>query len=1145
MRMTEEAWLEVIETNLSGAFWMTKAVTRPMLKARAGRIVNITSVSGQAGQMGQANYSSAKAGLIGLTKATARELASRGITVNAVAPGFVLTELTQDLPEPLKDEITARTPLGRFGTTEEIAERRRVPRLGRGRLHHRPGARRRRRPRDDVTHRLPGADGRVARCYARTDAHRDVLAQRARPPLGDGRRRRDRASPPIVDPRRDVDLYLEAAAAQGLRITAVLETHLHNDYVSGGRDLAALTGATHAHRRAAPSSATSTAASTTTRRSTSGGSGSRRSTRPGTRPSTSPTRVARHDRPDEPVSLFSGGSLLVGAVGRTDLLGAGERRPVRPRDVPLAPRRDPPARRRRRTSIPTHGAGSLCSTGIGDDARRRRSAPSAARTRCSRRWTSTPSPAPCSPASRPSRATSRGCARRTRAARRSSAVGVPDAAGPRPGGLRGGHRGAAPRSSTRVRPAAHVAGHIPGSLSIPLDESFGTWLGWVVGPRPAGRPRRRERRPTSTPLMRQAIRIGRDEVAGVLVGLDAWRASGRPVEAGGRDLDRRARPRARDRRRAERPTARHRRPPGVGVRERARPGRLAHQRRIAAGPPRRAAARPADRDRSARPGSGPRSRPRCCGRPGSTDVAGSTQGVPAWQAAGHPVEIGRRCRIAAPVLTRRAGTSVRAALGTTGRPVGAERGCHHRPVSVRPSDGKRGAGAVRVRVLPRAPLAGRAVALPATARRRRGDRARIARSSSDRSLELELAERLDTVLGIAERLAASHDREDLFRMIVDETRRALRADATTIRILRDDRLEVAAWAGLPTDVAADLPDLRRDEGWVGEVLRTGRVLAFPDVRADPAPRRALDDGRRRASPATSSPRSSTTTGSSASLAAMTYEPRDWTSGDVAFITTLATHAAIALTNAELFEQTEARAAQLARGPGGLGPAEPCRDRRGRRPDRRRGDAPDHRLPQRPGLPARAADDVVPIAFAGTVGAYEQVDFALLRTKLGEGFTGWVALHGEPLLIDDANLDPRGQNIPGTDDVDESMLVVPMRYDQAIVGVITLSKLGLGQFDADDLRLLGDPRRPGGDGRRVGPAAGADPGPRRRAAAPARHERRAVREPRPAAGRQPDGRAPRQGDGRRRVRHQLLGPRRPGRVDSLGYYPLAKVDEMEP
>jgi len=121
MRMSVEAFREVLETNLFGAFYMTKAVTRPMLKARSGRIVNITSVSGQAGQMGQANYSAAKAGLIGLTKATARELASRSITCNAVAPGFVLTELTQDLPEALQAEITSRTPLGRFGTTEEVA----------------------------------------------------------------------------------------------------------------------------------------------------------------------------------------------------------------------------------------------------------------------------------------------------------------------------------------------------------------------------------------------------------------------------------------------------------------------------------------------------------------------------------------------------------------------------------------------------------------------------------------------------------------------------------------------------------------------------------------------------------------------------------------------------------------------------------------------------------------------------------------------------------------------------------------------------------------------------------------------------------------------------------------------------------------
>ena len=121
MRMKSEDWRDVLETNLFGAFWTLKAVTRPMLRAKSGRIINITSVSGQAGQMGQANYSSAKAGLIGLTKAAARELGSRGITVNAVAPGFVLTELTQDLAPELQQMAIDRTPLGRFGTTEEMA----------------------------------------------------------------------------------------------------------------------------------------------------------------------------------------------------------------------------------------------------------------------------------------------------------------------------------------------------------------------------------------------------------------------------------------------------------------------------------------------------------------------------------------------------------------------------------------------------------------------------------------------------------------------------------------------------------------------------------------------------------------------------------------------------------------------------------------------------------------------------------------------------------------------------------------------------------------------------------------------------------------------------------------------------------------
>ena len=99
--------------------------------------------------------------------------------------------------------------------------------------------------------------------------------------------------------------------------------------------------------------------------------------------------------------------------------------------------------------------------------------------------------------------------------------------------------------------------------------------------------------------------------------------------------------------------------------------------------------------------------------------------------------------------------------------------------------------------------------------------------------------------------------------------------------------------------------------------------------------------------------------------------------------------------------------------------------------------------------------VVPIAFEGTVGAYERVDFALLHTKVGEGFTGWVAQHGEPLMVNDANNDPRGRTIPGTDDVDESMLVVPLRYDETTIGVITLSKLGLDGFGPDDPRQVED------------------------------------------------------------------------------------------
>ena len=326
------------------------------------------------------------------------------------------------------------------------------------------------------------------------------------------------------------------------------------------------------------------------------------------------------------------------------------------------------------------------------------------------------------------------------------------------------------------------------------------------------------------------------------------------------------------------------------------------------------------------------------------------------------------------------------------------------------------------------------------------------RAGADRTMDVDVAARLDAVLGIAGRLAASHDRQELFRTIVDETNRALHSDATTIRILRNGRLEVAAWAGLSDETAARLPAFGEEDGWAGEVLRTGRVVAWPDIRNLPDHEfqryEGIDDfvgmlivpliDRDRVI---------------GTLTTATHQHRDWASGDIAFVTTLATHAAIALTNAELFEQANTRATQLET----LRAASARMSRAatiaevGRtvvEETRRMVDYHNARV-----YLIEQPDQVVPIAFEGAVGAYEQVDFTLLNTRVGEGLTGWVAEHGEPLLVNDANNDPRGRTIPGTDEVDESMLIVPMRYDGLTIGVITLSKLGLNGFGSEDLRVL--------------------------------------------------------------------------------------------
>lgn len=122
LRMSAQDFEEVLKINLTGAFNMTQQVLKPMLKARAGKIINISSVSGLMGNAGQANYAASKAGLVGFTKSVAREVAQRGITCNAIAPGFIQTDMTEVLADKLKEEVTKSIPLQRFGKAEEVAK---------------------------------------------------------------------------------------------------------------------------------------------------------------------------------------------------------------------------------------------------------------------------------------------------------------------------------------------------------------------------------------------------------------------------------------------------------------------------------------------------------------------------------------------------------------------------------------------------------------------------------------------------------------------------------------------------------------------------------------------------------------------------------------------------------------------------------------------------------------------------------------------------------------------------------------------------------------------------------------------------------------------------------------------------------------
>jgi diguanylate cyclase (GGDEF)-like protein len=332
-----------------------------------------------------------------------------------------------------------------------------------------------------------------------------------------------------------------------------------------------------------------------------------------------------------------------------------------------------------------------------------------------------------------------------------------------------------------------------------------------------------------------------------------------------------------------------------------------------------------------------------------------------------------------------------------------------------------------------------------------------ARDASRAAREASLNDRIESVLGIAQRLTTSLDRNEVFGLIVSEMNRAAATDATTIRIRQGDTLELVAWAGLTDAIAGQLPVLATGEDWFQEIEQTRRPWYRDDVPAD----RETESGRLRYE------RYDKVARIAAELvvpllqddrvigvmSAVSFEPRSWTAGDIEFAEAVATHASIAIHNADLFGEAQVRAGQLAV----LQAASARMSRQntiesvGRAIVEEIRQIIDYHNCRVYMLEETA--ELIPIAFEGIVGAYEQVDFELLRTKLGEGFTGWVGQHGLPLLINDANADPRGATIPGTDEVDESMLVVPMRYDERVIGVITLSKLGLRQFDEDNLRLL--------------------------------------------------------------------------------------------
>jgi diguanylate cyclase (GGDEF)-like protein len=306
---------------------------------------------------------------------------------------------------------------------------------------------------------------------------------------------------------------------------------------------------------------------------------------------------------------------------------------------------------------------------------------------------------------------------------------------------------------------------------------------------------------------------------------------------------------------------------------------------------------------------------------------------------------------------------------------------------------------------------------------------------------------------VAARLSTSFDRADLQRTIVDAVGELTGAEIVLLRVLRGEGMDLVEWRGVEDALATGMPALTTADRWLTEAVASGGAWVSDDVEELPRTEWSARFGGYlpiRGNIFVPLVQGGRLLGS---LTAGTLQPRAWSTEDIEIMTALGAHAALALRNADLFERLEARAAQMA-----VVQATSARmngaksvDAVGRAIVEEVGAIVDYHN-ARVYLIERG-DDMVPIAFEGKVGAYEKVDWDLLRMKVGEGFTGWVAANGVPLCIPDANADPRGSQIPGTDEVPESMLIVPMCHDEVVIGVITLSKLGLNQFDDDDLQVL--------------------------------------------------------------------------------------------